>query len=39
MFAGMLAAGHGGLIVTLIVAGFVILAAYSIYYLFFKVGK
>jgi len=39
MHAGMLAMGHGGLIVTLIVVGFVVLAAYSIYYLFFKVGK
>jgi len=35
----ILAMGHGGLIVTIIVAAFVILAIYSIWYLFFKVGK
>jgi len=39
MLTAMLAAGHGGWIVGILVVGFLALAAYSIWYLFFKVGK
>jgi len=39
MLTAMLAAGRGGLIVSLLVIAFVAFAAYSIWFLFFKVGK
>jgi len=35
----MLAAGHGGWVVGIIVVGFLALAGYSLWYMFFKVGK
>jgi hypothetical protein len=39
MLTAMLAAGRGGLIVGVLVIGFIALAAYAIWFMFFKVGK
>jgi hypothetical protein len=39
MLDAMLAAGRGGWIVGLLVVGFVALAAYAIWFMFFKIGK
>jgi len=39
MLTAMLAAGRGGWIVGLLVLAFVAFAAYSIWFMFFRVGK
>jgi len=39
MLTAMLAAGRGGLIVSLLVIAFIAFAGYSIWFMFFRVGK